>query len=331
MTSTPSFSRPFLIAALIALAVGALATAPAQATFPGKPGPIVYSKVNTGEAVGVTGGLFSHGPRVGQKPRQLTSEGYDNTPSFSADGRRIVFAGNRDLLASGGSHVYVMNADGSGVKQLTVGESYDSDPTFSPDGRTVVFDRIESSASRRHLYAVGVDGSGLRQLTDGSYNESDPVFSPDGERVIYVSNADHDVRTDRADIFSMAPDGTHQKVLIDGPRNETEPDVSPDGRRIVFASNRAKGPNLFLADARGRVLRAITHNKGDCFRGRCYTSPAFSPDGTHIVANSGGRYSSTVTVMRSDGREMKTFDSGGTEEEGFGTRVGPAAWGPLVK
>jgi Tol biopolymer transport system component len=331
MTSTPSSSRLSLAAGLIALVIGALAAAPAQATFAGKPGPIVYSKVNTGEAVGVTGGLFSHGPRAAQKPRQLTSEGYDNSPSFSADGRRIVFAGNRDLLASGGSHIYLMNADGSGVKQLTVGEGYDSDPSFSADGRSVVFDRIESSASRRHLFAVGVDGSGLRQLTDGPNNEYDPVFTPDGKRVLYVSNADHDVRTDRADIFSMAPDGSHQKVLIDGPRNETEPDVSPDGRRIVFSSNRSKGPNLFLADARGRVIRAITHNEGDCFRGRCYTSPSFSPDGSHLVANSGGRYSSTLTVMRTDGSGMKSFDSGGTEEEGFGIRVGPAAWGPLVK
>ena len=328
MTSTPTRSRLSLATLLIALAVGALAAAPAEATFPGKPGPIVYSKANLGEAVGVTGGLFSHGPRASEKPRQLTSEGYDNTPSFSADGRRIVFAGNRDLLASSGSHIYVMNADGSGVKELTVGEGYDSDPSFSPDGRTVVFDRIESSSNRQHLFAVGVDGSGLRQLTAGTNHEYDPVFTPDGKRVIYVSDADSDARSDHADIFSMAPDGSHQKVLVDGPRNESEPDVSPDGRRIVFSSNRSHGPNLFLADARGRVIRAVTHSKGDCFRGRCYTSPSFSPDGRHIVANSGGRYSSTLTVMRTDGSGAKTFDSGGTEEEGFGIRVGPAAWGP---
>ncbi len=330
MTSIRIAPRASLIAGL-ALALFAIVAAPAEATFPGKPGPIVYSKVNLGEAAGVTGGLFSHGPRAAQKPVQLTSEGRDSTPSFSADGRRIVFSGDRDLLATSGQHIYVMDADGDGVKQLTVGDGYDSNPTFSPDGRTVVFDRAEKDSARFHLYAVGVDGSGLRQLTSGSNNESDPVFTPDGRRIIYVSNADKDARSDHSDIFSMAPDGSHQRVLIDGPRNESEPDVSPDGRRIVFASNRDHGPNLFLAAANGRVVGAITHNKGDCFRGRCYTGPAFSPDGRHIVANSGGRYTSTLSVIRTDGSGMKTFDSGGTEEEGFGTRVGPATWGPAPR
>jgi len=311
----------------VALALIALFAAPAQAAFPGKPGPLVYPRVNLDES-GDTGGLLLHGPRQKQKPRRLTSNPTDEAPSFSANGRLVTFSSITQPSTPGsGRHVYLVKADGTGLRQLTTGAAFDSHPSFSPDGKRIVFDR-DPGPGKSHIFAVNVDGTGLQQLTKGKANDSEPVFTPSGKRIVFVSDRDHDVRTDRSDIFAMGPRGENQRVLIDGPRNEEEPDTSPNGKRIVFVSNRAPGINIFVANAGGRGVRQLTHNKRDCFSGSCNLSPIFSPDGMHIAYLAVGRYSSDLEVMRTDGRgSVKEFSDGNTEEEGLGTKVGAPGWG----
>jgi TolB protein len=315
----------------IAVLLVAIFAAPAQGAFPGKVGPLVYPRVSFDESADV-GGLVLHGPRQRQKPHQLTASSGDDTPSFSANGRFVAFAGNYETGTPlpPGRHIYVVNVDGTGLRQLTNGPDFDENPSFSPDGKKVVFDR-HTSAGKAHIFVVNFDGTGLRQLTNGSFNDSEPVYTPSGRRIVFVSDRDHDVKTDRSDIFAMAPSGANQRVLIDGPRNESEPDTSPNGKRIVFVSNRASGINIFVASANGRHVRQLTHNKRDCFSGNCNLSPAWSPDGRHIAYLAVGRFSSDLEVMRADGSGGKEFSDGNTEEEGFGTRVGPPSWGPAAR
>jgi Tol biopolymer transport system component len=128
----------------------------------------------------------------------------------------------------------------------------------------------------------------------------------------------------------MAPSGANQRVLIDGPYYEKEPDTAPNGKSIAFVSNRAPGINIFVANANGKRARQLTHNKRDCFSGSCNLSPAWSPDGRHIAYLAVGRYSSDLEVMRADGGGEKEFSDGGTEPEGFGTRVGAPSWGAVL-
>ena len=316
----------FGLLATAVLVVSVLA-APAQAAFPGKPGPLVYPRVSFTESADV-GGLVLHGPRQRQKPRPLTASSADDTPSFSADGRFVAFAGNYEpgTPLPTGRHIYLVNVDGSGLRQLTSGTSFDGNPAFSPNGKQVVFDR-HAGAGKAHIFIVNVDGSGLRQLTSGNFNDSEPVYMPNGKRIVFVSDRDHDVKTDRSDIFAMAPSGANQRVLIDGPRNEDEPDTSPNGESIAFVSNRAPGINIFVARANGKHVRQLTHNKRDCFSGNCNLSPAWAPDGRHIAYLAVGRFSSDLEVMRADGSGVKEFSNGSTEEEGFGSRIGPPSWG----
>lgn len=308
--------------------VALLAAAPTQAAFPGVPGPIAYAHFTISE-FGDTGGLLAHGPRKKDAPRRLTEDRDDSSPSYSANGRLIVFSSNRDPGETRGTHVYVIKSDGSGIKQLTSGDSYDSNPSFSPNGKLVVFDRGGLSGGATHIFGVSTDGSGLHQISDDAGSDSDPVFTPNGKLIVFVSNRMSSGRTDRSNIFAMRPNGSQIRILIGGPRNELDPDVSPNGRRIAFASNRDHGPNLFVAKMNGKQVRELTHSRHDCFGSACYTNPSWSPDGKHIAFLSTGRYSSDIAVMRADGRGVtKEFDSGGTEEEGFGDRVGAPAWGP---
>ncbi|HXS46141.1 MAG TPA: hypothetical protein VN756_01610 [Solirubrobacterales bacterium] len=316
---------------LIWLACGfaALAVAaPAQAAFPGAPGQIAYSHVRINEDDD-TGGLFVHGPHKKDAPRRLTTNVVDSNPSYSANGRLIVFSGNRDAGEPKGSHIYLVKNDGSGLRQLTSGDFNDSNPSFSPNGKLVVFDRGGLSGRATHIFSVALDGSGLKQIGDNAGNDSDPVFTPDGKRIVFVSNRQSSGRSDRSNILSMRPDGSQVRILVGGPRNELDPDVSPNGRMIAFSSNRSHGPNLFVARLSGKGLRQLTTSRRDCFSGACYTNPSWAPDGKHIAFLSTGRYNSDVEVMRADGRGFaKEFANGGTETEGFGSRTGAPAWGP---
>jgi Tol biopolymer transport system component len=303
----------------------ALAASLAQAAFPGRPGPIVYSKTSTDEVgegtVERLGGLFVRDPRRGRQPRQLTSDPGDHSPSYSPDGRRLVFAGEDE---AGGSAVYLMAADGSGGRQLVTADG--AEPAFLAADGPIAF--VRSVDGHSHIFTVRLDGSGLGQVTFGAHDDRSPAVSPRGGTIAFVSDRDPDGRRDRSDIFTVRPDGTRLRVLIDGPRSEYDPDYAPSGRRIAFASGRGRGIGVFVAAASGRHVERLTPCNPFPSRCRTYVEPAFSPDGRQIAVLGLGTRSSTISVIGSDGGFAATIDSGSTEEEGFGSHVGAPTWAP---
>ncbi|MEO7138483.1 MAG: hypothetical protein ABI037_12260 [Gemmatimonadales bacterium] len=83
------------------------------------------------------------------------------SPAVSPDGRRIVFTG----LKTGQLDLYVMNADGSGRRQLTNDLAQELDPAWSPDGNSLLFSWTGTAPSSPTMLAViGADGSGRREL-----------------------------------------------------------------------------------------------------------------------------------------------------------------------
>jgi Tol biopolymer transport system component len=330
-THLDSRTRSWIVTAALAMALTGLAAGPAEAAFPGKPGPIAYSQ-SFASASESGGGIFAHPSRRTQKARQLTSVHGDGSPSYSADGRSIVFAADRDVVGPYGSQIYVMDSDGSDVRLLTGGNDYDSNPSFSPDGRRVVFDRMIGTSRTPHIFIVNVDGSGLRQLTSGSKADYEPTFTPNGRRIVFVSNRNSDRKHNRSAIFAMGPDGSNLRVLIDTLGSDGEPDVSPNGKRILFMSGRDGGLNIYIASSSGRHLHPLLKPVSTCIHRSCYGFPVWSPDEKHIAALYSGSSSSSLVVLRADGKGYsKTFASSSTEEEGYGTYIGPPSWGPAPK
>jgi dipeptidyl aminopeptidase/acylaminoacyl peptidase len=296
------------------------------AAFPGKPGPIAYSKTSTDEVgegrVESEGGLFAHGPRSKQRPRQLTGDTGDHSPSYSADGRLIVFVHDDPLART--SSIWVTRNDGSERREVTTDGLGGASPSFFPGGRAIVF--VRRVEGHNHIFSIRLDGSGLRQLTSGPYEDLDPVVSPNGRRIAFGSNRDPDAREDRGDIFAMRADGSRIRPLIDGPRRESEPDWAPDGRRIVYVLNRLHS-KIYIANLDSGRVERLTKCEG--IRCRSYVSPVFSPDGRHIAILGLGTRTSSISAIPSNGNGFSTtVDSGGVEEEGFGSHVGAPTWGP---
>ena len=143
----------------------------------------------------------------GSDVRRLTDRvGPDGGPFWSRDGQRIVFRGRpiapgkelddyRDLLKQGlwrptSLELFVMNRDGSGLRQVTKNGAANFAPYFTPDGRQIVFASNAADPRGRNfdVYLVNVDGTGLEQVTFNETFDGFPMFSPDGTKVVFASN-----------------------------------------------------------------------------------------------------------------------------------------------
>lgn len=313
-----------------ATALLTLCAAPALAAFPGKPGPIAYSKTTTVAASGgggevlQSGGLYVRGAGRGLSPRQLTADPNDREPSYTADGRRLAFMSQ--TTRPGFTFDAMFEIHSQGTRRFEVrGEG--GNPSFFPNNNRILF-TDKDTGGYSHIYSVRTMNVGVHQLTRGPFNDSEPAISPDGRRIVFVRER----RNGGSDIYTARVNGTRVRPLIAGPRRESEPDYAPRGNRIVFSSNRGRGrSNIFVARANGRGVRPLTRC-GSFPRCPAYSAPAFSPDGGRVVALRSTTRTSAIDVLRSDRRRpiLATIDSGSIEEEGFGTTLGAPTWGPAV-
>ena len=131
---------------------------------------------------------------------------FDSTPVFSPDGRRIAFTSDREGAGVGkDSHLYLMNADGSGVKKLTSGED-ESAPDFSPDGSRIAF--VGFTRGNADIWIADADGSHARRVTIQATFEYTPRWSPDGRWIAFETYLG-----ETPDLFLARPDGTGRRRL----------------------------------------------------------------------------------------------------------------------
>ena len=102
-----------------------------------------------------------------------------------------------------------MNADGTGLKNLTRNQAHDGPGSWSSDGKSIVFD--SDRASGAGIYVMRANGAGVRRLTAGG-TDSDPAWSPDGSAIAFTSNRDGN-----DEIYVMKPDGSEPTNITNSP------------------------------------------------------------------------------------------------------------------
>jgi len=201
-------------------------------------------------------------------------------PQWSPNGDRIIFGigifdaffnGFHGLFlkpedrVEGGAQVAIVNADGSGFRELTSGPNNSGFPSMSPDARRFVY------------RTFGPEGNGLRIMdmetkkitTIGEGYDNFPLWSPRGDLIMFSRQAGGDY-----EIYTIKPDGTGLKRLSNSRGNDAHMGWSPDGEHIVFASTRmgfkdeapytdAPQPygEIFVMRADGSDVRQLTDNQ----------------------------------------------------------------------
>ena len=119
--------------------------------------------------------IYAIDPTGANEVRLTTAVGRDAYPSYSRDGRHIVFISYRDGAAMGGE-IYTMDADGTNQVRVTQSTKVEFEPTFSPDGAQIVFG-INGVVSEG-IYAINRDGTGLRRITNTTALDVEPSLAP---------------------------------------------------------------------------------------------------------------------------------------------------------
>jgi dipeptidyl aminopeptidase/acylaminoacyl peptidase len=209
------------------------------------------------------------------------------------------------------SHIYMVGADGSNLRQFTTGEVSDGLPVFSPDGQWLAF--TSKRGEKKGLYIMPRSGGEARLLSDmdGAYGSLS--FSPDGSKILCTFRRNDEVPRDKngkkevpvfrhitrmfykmdnygfypkdeAQIWTISIKDGAATQLTKGGFGKDSPVYAPDGKTIAYLTNVQRNPDLdtdlidlFVIPAGGGKARLVDTPKGPI------VAIKFSPDGKSIA------------------------------------------------
>ncbi|NUQ50459.1 MAG: PD40 domain-containing protein, partial [Phycisphaerae bacterium] len=207
--------------------------------------------------------IFEYDLDTGRTTALTRERGYDAEGSYSPDGKLIAFASNR--LAYSGAltpadaerfkhdpsvaiDIYLMNADGSGVRRLTDTFGYDGGPFFSPDGKRICWRRFSPDGATAEVFTMNIDGSDQRQVTRLGAMSWAPFYHPSGEYLIFTTNK-HGFAN--FELYLVDALGLREPVRVTYTSGfDGLPAFSPDGNRLAWTSSRGGGNQgqIFIGD-----------------------------------------------------------------------------------
>lgn len=230
----------------------------------------------------------------GRETRLTEHDEFDEAPAFSPDGTRLTFDSNR----TGDWEVYLVNVDGTGLRQLTEANGQDSFTSWSPQGDSIVFDSERDGDFE--VYVLEIASGEISKLTDNEVWDGEPAWSPDGTTIVFHSDRDDD---GVFDLYAMRPDGSSPTRVVE---RGFSPAWSPDGTRIAFAREPEDGSDrdLWILDVESGSEELLVD--GDAWQ----DNPAWSGDGTRIYFTSDRSGVFNVYSIRSDGSDTRLVIGG---------------------
>jgi Tol biopolymer transport system component len=248
--------------------------APSYAKDPAKKALISFASAREGKY-----GIYVMTPD-GRKQTRLTDTNTDALwPAWSPDRTKLAFT--RPFPTS---HIYVMDADGTNLRQLTNDSLYgENNPDWSPDGSRIAFER------NGQIVIMNADGTNPT-VVPHSDQDADrvPSWSPDGTKLAVARDRGF---SQIEKIWVISLDGTEAVQLTDGWSQDTDPEWSPDGSRIAFTTTREGTTEVYVMNANGTGQTRLTTPVGPS------AWPSWSPDGAQIAIAAAG----DVYVVNADG------------------------------
>jgi TolB protein len=190
------------------------------------------------------------------------------------EGRPIDVAGlDGRIVFDDFEDVFLMLADGTGIRPVADRPGPEFDGAWAPNGRSLVYrDSRRGINDNDEIFIVRPDGSGARNLTRNPANDWGPDWSPDGNTIIF--NSDRDGGSLKG--YLMSPDGTDIR-RIDADVWVEYASFSPDGTEIAFMGHDDGDYDIYVAElATGKVTRLTDSPGSDGW-------PVWSPDGSTIA------------------------------------------------
>jgi TolB protein len=214
--------------------------------------------------------------------RRLTPDRISRQPAWSADGRRIVHV----KLATSGSDLWVMDADGANSEELTDNEfradakqNFALRPLWWPDGSRLIYLSEEASQDTQ-LWQLTIASRRrsrfLPPIADRLGGLDTPKLSPDARSLAIASYQVGRGAFGRPQIWTIALPSGVPRQLTDALDGAYDPDWSPDGRRIAYTVRSGARHDIWVTQADGSGVRQVTT------AGRC-RAPAWSPDGSWLA------------------------------------------------
>ncbi len=216
--------------------------------------------------------LYTKNLNTGEFQRLTDAPGYDAEGSYSPDGKLIAFASNRSAYSRSLSDrekkqfeidpafmndIYIMNADGTEVRQLTDVPGYDGGPFFSADGTRICWRRFSEDGATAEVYTMKTDGTDVKRLTNIGAMSWAPYYHPSGDYLIFTTNK-HGFAN--FELYLVRADGQGDPVRVtDTDGFDGLPVFLPEGKRLSWTSNRTpeKRSQIFIADWNDSAARKL--------------------------------------------------------------------------
>ena len=188
-----------------------------------------------------------------------TPNTWEETPSWSPDGKAIVYAG----VETGVTNLFTISANGRKRTQLTDTSYRDAQPAWSPDGQYIAFS--SNRDGNADIYLLTFDSFEIQNLTQHTNADDAPSWTPE-QRLLFRSN-----REGNWDIFLTDADLENPTTYIEHPGWEGMAHWVDN--QLLFESRRDGNINIYQQDVATKVTRPILDSEGN------HTYPALSPDG----------------------------------------------------